>query len=183
MAKNREKVAPPKLTELEVLSPVAVEWVIGDRLFYQQPLNLKRLSAVMKEITDVLLSGGRGAILDQVMDAVGEGGLKGAARQTVMPVLVRTIVSIPEALPRICALILEKGDEKYLDAHLGGRQALAIIKTFIEQNEVGALLQDFFGLLGSLEVSLTTATTQLQTTEDGDSSSENPKTEEASEPQ
>mgnify|MGYP001563983920 CR=1 FL=1 len=179
--KKGKKTAPA--SELSVLSPDAVEWVIGEKLFYQQPLPLKRLSAVMTDITDVLLSGGRGGlILDQIVDAIGEGGLKGQARQAVMPVIVRTVVAVPEALPRICAKILEQGDEKHLDAHLGGRQALAIIKTFIEQNEVGALLQDFFGLLGSLTESLETATEEL-TEEAGGSPSESQKTEEASEPE
>lgn len=182
MAKQK-KAAETKLDELAVLSPDAVEWVIGDRLFFQQPLPLKRLSAVMKEITDLLLSGGRGAILDQVVDALGEGGLKGRVRQEVMPIIVRTVVSVPEALPRICAMILEQGDEKYLDAHLGGRQALAIVKTFIEQNEVGALLQDFFGLLGSLTGNLEMATKELTAETENDSSSEKPKIEEPSEPQ
>ncbi len=173
-----------KLSELAVLSPDAVEWVIGGKLFFQQPLPLKRLSAVMKAITDVLLSGGRGVILDQIVDAVSEGGLAGPARQAVMPILVRTVVSVPESLPHICALILEKGDEKHLDAHLGGRQALAIIKTFIEQNEVGALLQDFFGLLGSLTGSLESATQELTEAGDAESSpSGNQKTGEPSEPQ
>ena len=173
-----------QLGEMAVLSPDAVTWEIGDRVFYQQPLNLKRLSNVMKEVVDVLLSGGRGALLDKVVDTLsGEGELEGKTRQAMMPVLIRTVVSVPESLPRICALIVEKGDEKFFNIHLRGRQALAIVKTFIEQNEVGALLQDFFGLMGSLQTSLETATAELKEEATDDSPSGSPKTEEASEPQ
>ncbi len=193
MAKKRQakEVAtaerPPQLGEMATLSPSAINWEIGGKLFQQEPLTLKRLSAVMNEITDMLLSGGQGAILDQVVDSLStDGKLADSMKPSVMPIIVRTIVSMPETLPHICALILDESAEKHLDEHLRGRQAIAILKTFIEQNEVGALLQDFFGLMGSLQVSMAEATSELTTEEEAestDSSSENQKTEEASEPQ
>lgn len=192
MAKKRAETATdtktPQLSDMGTLSPDVVNWEIGEKLFVQRPLTLKRLSAVMNEITDMLLSGGQGALLDQVVDTMSaDGKLAGKMKQAVMPVIVRTIVSMPEALPHICALILDEKAEKHLDDHLRGRQAVAILKTFIEQNEVGALLQDFFGLMNSLQGSMADATDALTTEEEEvestDSSSENQKTEEASEQQ
>ena len=190
MAKKQKEKTPP-LNEMRTLSPDAVAWEIGDKLFHQEPLTLKRLSSVMNEVVDVLLSGNQGAILDQVVDSMSDEGKLGMQTQrAVMPAIVRTIVSMPEALPHICALILDESAEEYFDEHLRGRQAIAILKTFIEQNEVGALLQDFFGLMGSLRMSVTDATAELEEEEETEpeeentnSSSENPKTEEASQPQ
>ncbi len=198
-AATAEKAArPAQLSEMATLSPDEVNWDIGDKLFQQRPLTLKRLSVVMNEIVDVLLGSGQGALLDQVVDTLSaDGSLASKMKQAVMPVIVRTVVSVPGALPHICALILDESAEEYLDEHLRGRQAVAILKTFIEQNEVGALLQDFFGLMSSLQGSLTAATSELmeeteepeettETTEKemgDDSSSENQKIAEASEPQ
>ena len=183
-------MAQAQVDELAVMSEQEIEWVIGDKLFIQRPLTLKRLSAVMKEIVDLLLAGGRGALLDKVVDAIGGDG-KHTADASIMPILVRTVVTVPEALPHICFLILEKKADKkkeeLLEEELRPRMALAIVKAFIEQNEVGALLQDFFGLMGSLQSSLDTATEELAETEEETESTLSPsvngKTEAASEPQ
>ena len=81
----------------------------------------------------------------------------------------------------------DKKNEELLEEELRPRMALAIVKAFIEQNEVGALLQDFFGLMGSLQSSLDTATEELAKTEEETESTLSPsvngKTEAASEPQ
>ena len=183
-------MAQAQVDELAVMSEQEIEWVIGGNTFVQRPLTLKRLSAVMKEIVDLLLAGGRGALLDKVVDAIGGDG-KHTADASIMPILVRTVVTVPEALPHICFLILEKGADKkkeaLLEEELRPRMALAIVKAFIEQNEVGALLQDFFGLMGSLQSSLDTATEELAETEEETESTVSPsvngKTEAASEPQ
>lgn len=186
VTKEKAKAWPAQLGDMETLVPEPVNWEIGGKLFEQRPLTLKRLSGVMNEIVDVLLSGNQNVLLDQVVDSLSDEGEVGESlKKAVMPVLIRTIISMPEALPHVCALILDESAEEHLDEHLRGRQAIAILKTFIEQNEVGALLQDFFGLMGSLQTSVTEATAELETeeAENTDSSSENQKIEEASEPQ
>ncbi len=183
-------MAQAAVEELAVMIEEEISWLVKDKLFIQRPLTLKRLSAVMKEIVDLLLAGGRGALLDQVVDAIGGDG-KNKADPSIMPILIRTVVTVPEALPHICFLILEKGADKkkeaFLEEKLRPRMALAIVKAFIEQNEVGALLQDFFGLMGSLQGSLDTATEQLEETEEETESTASPsvngKTEAASEQQ
>ena len=93
-------MAQAQVAELAVMSEQGIEWVIGDKSFIQRPLTLKRLSAVMKEIVDLLLAGGRGALLDKVVDAIGGDG-KQKADASIMPILIRTVVTVPEALPHI----------------------------------------------------------------------------------
>ena len=155
---------PVAQSELRKLAPKPVVWEIGDKLFEQTPLRIDRLSDVMEEITDIVLGQGRGAILDQIMDAATKGdGAKDTISQAAMPILVRTVVSIPKRLPKIVAMILVDANQQYLRDNMSARQAIQIVKTFIEQNEIGALIQDFFGLVSSVNLSVTQATTEATT--------------------
>lgn len=180
MTKAKEERQPgQQQTDLGILSPEPVDWVIGDKLFQQMPLRIDRLSDVLEKVVDIVIGSGRGAIFDQLIDAAGggEGKMAGVATS---PALARIIVAIPKSLPKIVSLILPNVTEKFLIEHLNARVAVAIVKTFIEQNEIGALLQDFFGLMTTVNVSMKEATAEMN--ELAASDTEEP-TEEASEPQ
>lgn len=150
-------------TEVQTLSPKSVHWDIGGKLFEQKPLRIDRLGDVLEKIVDVILGSGRGAILDQLLDSLDGDEKKAAAqRQSLTPILVRTVVALPKKLPEICALIIPNAQERYLRDHLDARTAIKIVQTFVVQNEIGALIQDFFGLLGSVRLSIEEAATEME---------------------
>lgn len=154
MAKNRKKTETPEaMSELETLSPRPVHWDFGGKLFTQQPLRISRLSDIMETIIDVVVSGGRGALLNEIV-ANAESGA-----ELSMPALIRMMVGIPKHLPKIASMILVDADdaEDYLDEHMGARNGVAVIKVFVEQNEIGALIQDFFGLVQSVNLTVNQA--------------------------
>lgn len=160
--KDTQQKGPQSQSEVGILSPKPVPWDIGGKLFVQTPLRIDQLGDVMEEIVDVVVGGGRGAILDQIIDAA-DGKGKGASIPTAtMPILIRTLVGVPKRLPKIISLCLPGAKEQHLRDHLNARQAVAIIKTFIEQNEIGALIQDFFGLMTSVNLSVQQATEEIQ---------------------
>ncbi len=131
-----------KKSSIETLSPEAVEVTIGDETFVQLPLRIDKLSDAMQEIIDAVLGGGRENLLDQL---VGDGA------ENAAPMLLNLLIGIPKSLPKIVALCLDiPKKETYIRDHIKARPALAIVKTFIEQNEIQELLQDFFGLMGDL---------------------------------
>ena len=160
-AKDTEEQSASQ-SELGTLAPKPILWEIGDKVFEQKPLRLAPLSDVMEEITDIVLSQGRGAIFDQMVDAATEGGTAKALEQATMPMLIRTVVTIPRRLPKIVSMLLPDAGEKYLGEHLRPRQAVQIVKTFVEQNEIGALIQDFFDLVSSVNLSVQQATAEIE---------------------
>jgi hypothetical protein len=161
MGKGKGKDKTPEPTsrnELGTLAPKPVVWDIGGIEFEQKPLRIDQLSDVMEEITDIVLGQGRGALLDQLVDATAQGDASQAIGQATMPILVRTLVGIPRRLQKIVSMILLDADEEHLTEHMGARLAIQIVKVFIEQNEIGALIQDFFGLVSSINLSVDQAT-------------------------
>lgn len=190
--KKTTKTKTPKAPDvMQVLSPEDVPWEIGGLTFYQRPLRLDLLGAAMQEIIDTVFEGGRAEILDQLIDTVGQSDTKAmVARQQFTPALIRMLVGIPARLPRVIASCLGGADEEHLLIHLRGPMALKIVQTFVEQNEIGGLIEGFFGLIGSVTESVTEATAALaeETPETEPEEPEEPeeeteKTEEASEPQ
>lgn len=180
MAKRELREAGLQQTELQILTPEPIVWQIGDKVYEQMPLRLDRLGAVMEEIVSIVLGSGRGAIFEQIVEAAGSGD-KDAIGQVSAPMIAKTLVSIPSRLPKIVSLILPDAKEQHLKEHLNARVALAIVKAFIEQNEIGALIQDFFGLVTSVNVSMKVATKEMENlSESGDEDeSKEPATEEA----
>ncbi len=173
MAKRNGKSAGGQKTspsELGTLAPKPVVWDIGGTLFEQKPLRIDRLSDVMEEITDIVLDQGRGVIFDRIIDAAAaateedeeDGGVSNPVDQATMPIIIRMLVSIPKRLPKIVSMILLDVKEQYLRDHMSARQAIQIVKTFIEQNEIGALIQDFFGLVTSVKLSVNQATAEIK---------------------
>lgn len=167
---------------MKVLSPPSIVWEIGSKTFEQKPLRIDRLSDVLEEILNVLLGSGRGAMLNQIIETVGQNDAGDRLGQLAVPILARTLVAIPKRLPKIVSLIIPEAKEQHLRDHMGVRQALKIVQAFVEQNEIGALIQDFFDLLASVRQSVEQAAADLQ--EEAATSGMEPAVEtEASEPQ
>lgn len=148
--------------DLKVLVPEVVVWQVGDQTFEQTPATLDRLADIMDVIVDEVLSSGNSDLLDKLMDTATAGsnnkedgeetdkGLKAAAKnlasdREMITGLVRIIATLPRALPRISAAILG-APEDYLRANLRPKEAFGILRTFIQQNDVGSIVQDFFAL-------------------------------------
>lgn len=162
---TKSKVAE---NDLKVLAPGTVTWVIGDQTFEQAPATLDRLADIMDVIVDEVLAGGKGELLDKLMDtatAVGESEESGkgaveAAKQSIISDremlmgFVRIIATLPRALPRIAAVILD-APEDFLRTNLRPKEAVSILRVFVQQNDVGSIIQDFFGLFNELKVNLT----------------------------
>jgi hypothetical protein len=154
--------------DLKVLAPATVTWEIGDLAFEQAPATLDRLADIMDVIVDEVLAGGKGDLLDKLMDtatAVGKDDSPEAAveaaksgitsdREMLMS-FVRIIATLPRALPRIAAAILG-APEDYLRANLRPKEASGILRVFVQQNDVGSIIQDFFALFQELKASLAT---------------------------
>lgn len=142
--------------DVRVLSPQPVLWEIGERVFEQTPLQIDRLGDVFEEIVDIVVGGGLAGVLDQLMDI---------QSADIMPVLARVVAGVPKKLPKIVALALDMPkDEKFIRTHVRARQAVQIIRTFVVQNEVAALLQDFFELAQELRTGVEEVTADLQET-------------------
>ncbi len=154
--------------DLKVLAPETVTWEIGDQTFKQEPATLDRLADIMDVIVDEVLASGKGDLLDKLMDtattsaatASGEvADVESAAKslvsdREVLTSFVRIIATLPRAMPRIAAAILD-APEAYLKANLRPKEAFGILRTFIQQNDVGSIAQDFFGLFQELKGNLT----------------------------
>ncbi len=158
-----------EVNDLKVLAPETVNWEIGGKLFTQSPATLDQLADVMDVIVDEVLASGKGELLDKLMDtatAVG-GGEKDEkdvadtaksviADREMLSSFVRIIATLPRSMPRIAAAILG-APEDFLRTNLRPKEAFGILRIFIQQNDVGSIIQDFFGLFQELKGNLTTS--------------------------
>ena len=127
----------------EILSPKPVIWSIGDKEYEQKPLRIDKLSDVLQEVVDTILTSGRANIIDKLLD--------GNDVQAMAPMLLQILVTIPKKLPKVVALCLDVPKKEIaIRDGLKARQAIEILREFINQNEITELLQDFFGLMGDL---------------------------------
>ena len=142
-------------SDLEVLAPTPVVWTIGDQEFTQSPLPLSRLGEVLQIVVDELLKTGN---IDMLFDTLGQQAealtdgkeVKAPATGDTIRLALSLAAGVPKALPRVVATILE-ADEDYMREHLGARTAIAVVRTFVQQNDVGALVNDFFGIVQEIQ--------------------------------
>jgi len=141
--------------DLQVLSPQAVKWDIGGQVFEQLPLPLEQLADVLEAVVDELLESGNLSVLENLVAE----GKESLGNVDGMRMGLRIAASLPRSLPKVAAVILG-GDEDFFRKNLKMRVAVAIIRTFVVQNDIGPLVQDFFGLIGDFK----TATAEPETT-------------------
>lgn len=139
-------------SDLEVLAPTPVIWKIGDQEFEQRPLPLSRLGEVLQIVVDELLKTGN---IDLLFDTLGQAAEEGKEVPTVgradtIRLALGLAAGVPKALPQVVAAILE-ADEAHMREHLGARTAIAVVRKFVEQNDVGALISDFFGIVQEIQ--------------------------------
>jgi hypothetical protein len=154
--------------DLKVLVPETVTWEISGQTFEQAPATLDRLADIMDVIVDEVLASGKGELLDKLMDtatAVGgdekaEKGVADAAKSVIadremLTSFVRIIATLPRSMPRIVAAILG-APEDFLRANLRPKEAFSVLRVFVQQNDVGSIVRDFFDLFNELKANLTT---------------------------
>ena len=159
-------MATKKENDLKVLAPESVTWEIGGKTFQQSPTTLDQLADIMDVIVDEVLASGKGELLDRLMDtatAAGEGdNPEKVAKESIsdretLTSFVRILATLPRAMPRITAKILD-GSEDFFRANLRPKEAFGVLRTFITQNDVGSIIQDFFGLFNEMKSSVATET-------------------------
>lgn len=132
--------------DLEVLSPSAVEQVIGDRTYVQKPLSLRGttslIAAIGQEVEKATASPALASLISSDLENVDVASL--------IPNMVEILATIPNAVPRILTVILtgkEDVDEiEYINDNCRLPQAVRILRTFIEQNEPEELIENFMVL-------------------------------------
>ena len=141
-------------SDSQILLADSVSVEIGERLFHQKALSLRGtarlVAAVAEELQKVTQSPALANLLTtdlEEMDVV-----------ALLPVIVQVIAAVPDALPRIMAIVLT-GDEHiedidFLDDNASLADALRIGRTFIEQNEFEELVENFTVLRGAVTTAL-----------------------------
>ncbi len=151
--------------DLQTMAPKPVIWTVGGQEFEQKPANLDKLADIMDVIVEEVLASGKGELLSKLIDSAsdaspsasdGEGAVDAAKKvaagmdQEMLVGFVRILATLPRAMPRISATILS-ADLDHFKEHLRMRTAVGILRTFVAQNDVGAIIQDFFGLYNDLK--------------------------------
>ncbi len=153
--------------DLQTMAPKPVIWTVGKQDFEQKPANLDKLADIMDVIVEEVLASGKGDLLSKLIDSATtddgetEGAVDAAKKavtgmdQEMLVGFVRILATLPRAMPHITATILS-ADLDHFREHLRMRQAVGILRTFVAQNDVGAIIQDFFGLYNDLKGVMTT---------------------------
>lgn len=162
--------------DLQTMAPKPVIWEVGGQEFEQRPANLDKLADIMDVIVEEVLASGKGELLSKLVDSATEAsdgdeeGMADTAKklasgmdQEMLVGFVRILATLPRAMPRISATILS-ADLDHFKEHLRMRTAVGVLRTFVAQNDVGAIIQDFFGLYNDLKG-------VMPTTEEEDASS------------
>ncbi len=151
--------------DLQTMAPKPVIWEVGGQDFEQTPANLDKLADIMDVIVEEVLASGKGELLSKLIDNATDAdadtdtaaGAVDAAKkvasgmdQEMLVGFVRILATLPRAMPRISATILS-ADLDHFKEHLRMRTAVGVLRTFVEQNDVGAIIQDFFGLYNDLK--------------------------------
>lgn len=146
--------------ELRTMAPRATTWKIGGQDFEQKAVNLDQLADIMDVIVEEVLASGKGDLLTKLLENVQDDDsadpaekakkAAGAMDQEMLIAFVRILATLPRAMPRIGAAILN-ADLAHFKEHLRMKEAVGILRTFVAQNDVGAIIQDFFGLYSDLK--------------------------------
>ncbi len=147
--------------DLHTMAPKPVIWTVGKQDFEQKPVNLDQLADIMDVIVEEVLASGKGELLTKLLESVGDDDavenaddvakkVTSGMDQEMLVAFVRILATLPRAMPRISSTILA-ADLAHFKEHLRMKEAVGILRTFVAQNDVGAIIQDFFGLYSDLK--------------------------------
>lgn len=131
------------VSDLEVLDPTSVLIQIGGREFTQRPLGLRGTARFLDVLATTVADTGSFDLFQQI----GEVDIDDPSSVDVdklFPILLRAVRLLPEALPKLLAIILREPEaEDFLAEEATLTDAVKAIKTFITQNDIPQLMRDF----------------------------------------
>lgn len=137
--------------DISILAPQPVNVTIGDRVFIQKPLSLRSTTDLLAVLQEEFNKASSAAFLTEIaaMDIDTDNPM------SMLPTFLAMLNRIPDAAPRLMAVILgvkfsdrETFDEvsEYIAETASPNQALAVFRTFLEQNEPQELIANFLAL-------------------------------------
>lgn len=131
------------VSDLEVLAPTGVLIHIGGREFTQRALGLRGTAAFLDVLATTVADTGSFDLFQQIGD-VDVSDPASIDVDKIFPVLLRTVRLLPNALPKLLAIILRAPDaEEFLAEEASPVDAIRVIKLFIPQNDIPQLVRDF----------------------------------------
>jgi len=157
----RKAEMTPK-TDTQVLLPKEVAFYIGGRTYVQKPLTLRRTTRFITAVADEAQK----AVNSPSLTALLTTDLEGIDAVAALPALMQGLQALPDALPRLMAIVLT-GDEQaadidFLDENASLADALRVARVFVEQNDVEELVENFTVLRGVVTAALEKARTKTE---------------------
>lgn len=129
--------------DLQVLDPQTVTVRIRGREFRQRPLGLRGTAAFLDVLATTIADTGSFDLFEQIGE-VNIADPSNVDLDKVFPVLLRTLRVIPDALPKLLAIVLRAPDDvEFFAEDATAIDALRVFKLFIVQNDIPQLVKDF----------------------------------------
>ncbi len=163
------------MPDMDVLDPVAVDVKIARREYAQRALGLRGTGKFLDVLATTVANTGNFDLFQQIGD-VDVDDPSSIDVDKLLPILLQIVRAIPDALPKLLAIILRApDDEEFLAEEATPGDAMRVIKTFITQNDIPQLVKDF------MEVAALFSKTVAETTgpPDAEETTETPSAEES----
>jgi hypothetical protein len=129
--------------DIQTFDPPTVTVQIAGREYVQRPLGLRGTAKFLDVLAGIIADTGSFDLFQQI----GEVDVSDPSSIDVdkaFPILIRTLQMIPEALPKLLAIVLRApDDEEFLAEDATLSDAVKALKTFIVQNDIPQLVRDF----------------------------------------
>ena len=130
-------------SEIQTFDPPSVQVLIAGREYTQRPLGLRGTARFLDVLASTVADSGSFDLFQQIGD-VDVSDPSSIDVDKVFPVLVRTLQMIPDALPKLLAIVLRApDDEEFLAEDATLSDAVKALKVFIVQNDIPQLVRDF----------------------------------------
>lgn len=148
--------------QVDTLSPPVVEVVVAEpgdpsdpskcgeqRRYFQSELSLRQTGELIDFLASLMNDPEEGIDLDELLNTDLSSG-QGMAN------LIRRLLSLgPAALAKVVAILLSAPSEAdWIAENITPGEVMRILKTFVQQNDVAGLAQDFFALQAELSTAL-----------------------------
>ena len=130
-------------SDIDTLDPVGEVVKIAGREFTQRPLGLRGTVRLLDVLATAMANTGSFELFQQIGD-VDVSDPSSIDVDKIFPILLQTVRTIPDVLPKLVAIALRApDDEEFLAEEATPIDAVKGIKTFITQNDIPQLIKDF----------------------------------------
>ena len=130
-------------SDIEVLDPVDEIVLIAGREYKQRPLGLRGTAKLLDVLATAVADTGSIELFQQIGD-IDVSDPSSIDVDKIFPVMLQTVRTIPDALPKLLAIALRAPDDvEFLAEDATLHDAMTVIKTFITQNDIPQLVRDF----------------------------------------